>query len=292
MQDITLAAISMRSRPAEPEANLKMHAEWVRKAKAAGAELCCFPEMSVTGFCFDYREFFRASEPVEGSSAREMTKLARESGMTIGFGLATRNPQDLVCNSYVVVSPQGFLGYYAKTHIPILEYPLETPGNEFTVVDVGQARVGVNICFDNWFSEAGRLSYLNGAEILLAPFYMSWGKETIRTDPRKASAFWKKPAFINFPAAAWQNGVYHVAINSCGGVHEKGTDYDGPPLILIHNPLGELEVESDPGAIDELMIVHTLRAETLWQRRSEELFHPKYRRPEIYGRLTEPLNKR
>ena len=150
------------------------------------------------------------------------------------------------------------------------------------MVDLGTVRVGVNTCFDNWFCESGRLSFLRGAELIVAPFWMSWGADTIATNPQKAVENWKKLALINFPAVAWQNGVYHVTINSCGGVHEKGVDYDGPPLILIINPQGELEAESDPRSTQEQMIVHTLKAQTLYDRRSEELFHPKYRRPQIY----------
>ena len=66
--------------------------------------------------------------------------------------------------------------------------------------------------------------------------------------------------------------------------------YNGPPLILIYNPLGELEKEGDTQSGHELMVVHTLEAETLLKRRSQSHFHPKYRRPEVYGRLVEPVN--
>ena len=72
MKDITIAAVSLISRPAEPEINFERHLSWIKKAKDQGAELCCFPEMSLTGFCFDYRLFFEASEPAEGRSTQKM----------------------------------------------------------------------------------------------------------------------------------------------------------------------------------------------------------------------------
>jgi len=285
MKDITIAAVSLISRPAEPEENFERHLPWIKKAKDQGAELCCFPEMSVTGFCPDYRLFFEASESAEGNSTRKMIEAAKQHNIMIGFGMATRNHNDLVSNSYIFVSPDGYLGKYTKVHIPIFEYPIETPGSEFSVVDTGKVKIGVNTCFDNWFSEAGRLTSLNGAEIILAPFWMSWGEHTIKDDPEKAFAAWKKLAMINFPAVAWQNGVYHITINSCGGVNEKGLEYYGPPLILFINPQGEVEKQSDPKATEELMIVHKLEAQKMYDRRSEELFHPKYRRPETYGKI-------
>jgi len=291
MEDTTIAAVSLRSRPAEPASNLQRHVAWLEKAREAGASCCLFPEMSVTGFCQNCKLFFAASEPVCGSSTTKMIELARQYDLSIGFGLATRNERDLVSNSYLFVSPDGYLGKYSKTHIPIFEYSLATPGDEFTVVNLGPLRAGVNICFDNWFAECSRLSFLQGAELIVAPFWMSWGPETIQTEPEKAHNNWKKLAMINFPAVAWQNGVYHLTINSCGGVHEKETHYDGPPIILLFNPQGELEQESDPSSTEEQMLIHTLQAQKLYDRRSEELFHPKYRRPGIYSDLTKGLNE-
>lgn len=290
MKDLIIAAVSLKSRPVEPEENLARHIPWIEKAKQAGADLCCFPEMSVTGFCPDYQLFFQASEPVDGPSTQKMVELARRHNIIIGFGMATRNANDLVGNSYILVGPQGYLGKYTKTHVPPFEYQIETGGGEFCVIDIGPAKIGVNTCFDNWFAESGRLSYLNGAEIILAPFWMSWGDHTIKTDPVQAFEDWKKLAMINFPAVAWQNGLFHVTINSCGGIDEKGIDYFGPPLVLYINPQGELEKQSGPAATGELMIVHKLEAQKLYDRRGEELFHPKYRRPEIYGNLSK-LNR-
>ena len=272
MEDVTVALVSMRSRPAEPTENVEKHLAWIEKAKAAGASICLFPEMSVTGFSYDSRAVFHASEPVRGASRDRVVEMAREHDLTVGFGLAGRNNRDLVSNSYVFVSPEGYLGHYSKTHIPIAEYAYETPGDDFTVVDLGPLRMGVNICFDNWFCEAGRLSFLNGAEAILAPFYMGGPYEN-----------WKKLAMINFPAVAWQNGVYHITINACGGVEEKGMSYNGPPLLMVFNPLGELEAEGDSESDEEQMLVHTLKADTLHERRSQGHFHPKYRRPSIYG---------
>jgi predicted amidohydrolase len=287
MKDVTIAAISLRSRPVSPDENIARHEEWVKKAREKGAEYCFFPEMSVTGFCFNYPLYFAASEPEYGESTLKMIEIAKKYDAVIGFGLATRDKRDLVYNSYIFVSPSGYLGKYSKTHIPTLEYPIETAANDFAVVDLGGVRAGVNICFDNWFCESGRASYLNGAQIILAPFYMSWGDATIKTNPLKAFADWKKLAMINFPAVAWQNGVYHITINSCGGVNERGVEYDGPSVVFIFNPQGELEAESDPNITDEQMVVHKIEAEKVHRRRSEELFHPKYRRPEIYQALTQ-----
>ncbi|HJN19025.1 MAG TPA: carbon-nitrogen hydrolase family protein [Armatimonadota bacterium] len=286
MKDVTMAMVSLTSRPAEPAENLERHVPWLAAAKAEDATLCCFPEMSVTGFCFDYGRHFRAAEPIGGESTARMVELAAEYDLRIGFGMASRDERDIVRNTYIFVSAEGVLGTYSKTHIPILEYGVETPGHEFSVVNLGDVRIGVNICFDNWFAEAGRLSYLNGAEVILAPFWMGSSHADTEEKTREAFDYWRQLATINFPAVAWQNGVYHVTINSCGGVHEKGVDYEGPPIIFVFNPLGELEVDTSPDARGERMVVHALRATTLVERRSQSHFHPKYRRPEIYSDLS------
>lgn len=283
MENITVAAISMLSKPANPEENIKKHIEWIERAAKYNVEWCLFPEMSVTGFCFD-RRFFEASEPFNGPSTKKMIEIAKKFNVTIGFGIAEKDEADIIRNTYVMVSPEGFLGIYRKTHIPPLEYTIEKSSDEFTVIDTKKAKVGVNICFDNWFCESGRMSYLNGAEIIIAPFYMCWGAD-IKTDPVKAYNDWRELAMINFRAVAWQNGVYHITINSCGGVNEKEVEYFGPPLIIFINPFGEIEAETKPGQTTEQIVVHTLKAETLIKRRSDIYFHPRYRRPHIYKKI-------
>ncbi len=285
MQDIKVAAISMMSRPAEPDENIKRHIFWIEKVAGENVDWCLFPEMSVTGFCFD-RQFFEATEPFNGPSTKKMIEIAKKFNMTIGFGIAERDAGDIIRNTYVFVSNEGLLGRYAKTHIPPLEYTIESCGDEFTVINTKKARIGVNICFDNWFCESGRISYLNGAEVIIAPFYMSWGSDDIRTNPKKAYEDWRELALINFRAVAWQNGIYHITINSCGGIKEKNVEYFGPPFVMIINPFGEIEAETEPGQTDEQMIIHTLKAETLVKRRSDALFHPRYRRPGIYKKIS------
>lgn len=286
MKDVKIAAVSMISSPANPEENIRRHIEWIEKATKHGVDWCLFPEMSITGFCFD-RRFFEAGEPFGGKSTQKMVEIAKQFNITIGFGIAEKDNRDILRNTYVFVSPDGICGRYKKTHIPPLEYTIESSGNEFTVINLKEARVGVNICFDNWFCESGRMSYLNGAEIIIAPFYMSWGSDDIRTNPEKAYNDWRELAMINFRAVAWQNGVYHITINSCGGVNEKGVEYFGPPFIMIINPSGDIEAETKSGQISEQMIIHTLKSETLIKRRSDSLFHPRYRRPEIYKKIAE-----
>jgi predicted amidohydrolase len=286
MEDVKIAAISMISKPANPEENIKHHRQWIEKTKKYDVQWCLFPEMSITGFCFD-RNFYIASEPFNGPSTQEMIEIARSFDITIGFGIAERDTNDIIRNTYVFVTPEGIAGRCRKTHIPPLEYTIEAPANEFTVINLKQARIGVNICFDNWFCESARLSYLNGAEVIVAPFYMSWGDSDIRTNPEKAYYDWRELALINFRAAAWQNGVYHITINSCGGVCEKNVEYYGVPFIMIINPFGEIEAETPAGQTTEQILVWTLKAETLIKRRSDPLFHPRYRRPQIYKKISE-----
>ena len=278
MRDFTLAAISIKVDIGETEKNISTHKKWIKKAKKAGAELVCFPEMSVNGFMLNNSVVnFQKSEPIDGPSTQKLIKVAQKNNITVGFGLATKDIRDVVYNSYIFVSPDGYLGHYNKTHIPPAEYTVESPANDFSVIDVGFARIGVNLCFDNWFFESARCAYLNGAEIILAPFVMG-------SDFNYEG--WKELAMKNFPCASYQNGVYHVTINTCGNVEKSrvtGKAYTGPSLILVIDPSGDLVCQSNPEKADtEQMVVHKINRELIDKRRSNSLFHPKYRRPEIY----------
>ena len=68
----------MCSRPAEPAENLARHIPWLARAKEKGADMCFFPEMSITGFCFDGRVILDAAEPIQGDSTAKMIDLARQ----------------------------------------------------------------------------------------------------------------------------------------------------------------------------------------------------------------------
>jgi predicted amidohydrolase len=135
------------------------------------ADLVVLPELFNTGYQFVSREEVEAlAEDIpSGATCREMIGLARKNHMILVFGLAEKAGASLY-NSAAVVGPEGFLGKYRKTHLFFEEKRFFDPGDTgFQVFDVGQARIGVMICFDWLFPESGRILALLGADIICHP---------------------------------------------------------------------------------------------------------------------------
>jgi predicted amidohydrolase len=285
MQSFRLAAIAMRSLPVSPARNLEHMPRWLAQARDRGAALACFPELSVTGYVTT-SAIWEAAEPVPGPSTRKLEALARQFGLTIAAGIAEMD-RGIVYDTYVFVSAQGYIGKSRKMHIPPAEVGYWRGGGEPPVLDLGVARAGVNICFDNWLPESSRLVALQGAEVIFAPYVWAVGEWGNPPDHVKRNRAWKDYAQRTFPARAIDNGVFFVALNSVGPVPNGSRQYYGNPVVLIYNPLGQLVAESPDDAADEVLVVADLDRKLLVKRRSQGVFHPRFRRPEIYRRLSE-----
>lgn len=274
MKSFRLAAISTRSVPAAPEKNLGHMNSWLTQAKDKGAELVCFPELNVTGYVLG-PQVWKFSEPVpEGPSTRALEEQAKRYNVIIAAGIAEQD-RGIVYDTYVFVGPDGYIGKSRKMHIPPAEVSSWRGGGVAPVIDLGLAKVGVNICFDNWLPESSRLVALQGAEVILAPFV--WGKEKLGTPAEHLQRNRQQKEYTNrtFPARAIDNGAFVVFVN------------DWESVVLIYSPEGKLIAESPDEASGEVMVVSDLDQQLLFKRRSQNVFHPRFRRPELYGILAE-----
>ncbi len=141
------------------------------KLDAAEADLIVLPELCASGYQFvSHEEVGRLSEPIpDGPTTKRLLDLAKRKRMVIVAGLPERSGASYF-NSAVVVGPQGFIGCYRKTHLFFEETLFFTPGDSgFHVWDIGQAKIGVMICFDWYYPEAARTLALRGADILCHP---------------------------------------------------------------------------------------------------------------------------
>ena len=137
----------------------------------ADADLMVLPELFTTGYQFtDRKEVAAFAETIpEGPTTGFLMDLARDRKVTLVAGLAEREG-DALYNSAVVVGPAGYLGKYRKAHIFDTEKELFEPGNlPLPVFDIGQAKVGVMVCFDWRFPETARTLALNGADVIAHP---------------------------------------------------------------------------------------------------------------------------
>ena len=285
MQSFSVTAVSLRSQPASPQENLDHHAAWVARAKAENPDIICFPELGLTGYSIT-SAIWDSSEPVPGPSTQALVDLAREHDVMLAAGIA-ENDRDIVYNTYVIVGPDGYIGKSRKIHIPPAEVGYWRGGGIPPVIDIGVAKVGVNICFDNWLPESGRMVALQGAEVILAPYVWSVGDWSDPPDHASRNRAWKDYAGRTFPARAIDNGVFLVAINACGPSPNSDRPYYGNPMVMIYNPLGQLVAASPDEAGDEVMVTADLDKNLLAERRSQGVFHPRFRRPELYGLLAE-----
>lgn len=137
----------------------------------ADADLMVLPELFTTGYQFTDREEVAAfAETIpDGPTTGFLLDLARDLSVNLVAGLAEREGKALY-NSAVMVGPGGYLGKYRKAHIFDAEKDLFEPGNlPLPVFDIGQARVGIMICFDWRFPETARTLALNDADVIAHP---------------------------------------------------------------------------------------------------------------------------
>jgi N-carbamoylputrescine amidase len=167
---------------ADPAANLKQQVGLIKRAIAGGAKIICTQELFRSQyFCQaeDHR-FFQLAETIPGPTTDAMTRLAKGSRVVIIASIFEKRTAGLYHNTAVVIDADGsILGLYRKMHIP--DDPLYYEKFYFTPGDLGfrafktrYAKIGVLICWDQWFPEAARLTALQGAQILFYPTAIGW----------------------------------------------------------------------------------------------------------------------
>ncbi|QXP83302.1 carbon-nitrogen hydrolase [Methylococcus sp. Mc7] len=164
------------------EQNLASSVEGIRNAKARGADLVMLPELHLGPYfcqtedcgCFD------GAETIPGPTTAELASVARELGIVVVASLFERRAPGLYHNTAVVLDSDGSLaGKYRKMHIPddpgYYEKFYFTPGDlGFRPIDTSVGRLGLLVCWDQWYPEAARLMALAGADLLLYPTAIGW----------------------------------------------------------------------------------------------------------------------
>ncbi|MBX0326520.1 carbon-nitrogen hydrolase [Oscillochloris sp. ZM17-4] len=177
--NIGLVQLAMDDAPA---ANMASAMAAVRAAAAQGAQIICLPELFRSRYFCQSEEHvnFALAEPVPGPSTEILCALARELGVVIIASLFEKRAEGLYHNTAAVIDADGsYLGKYRKMHIPddplFYEKFYFTPGDlGFKVFPTRFGRVGVLICWDQWYPEAARLTALRGADLLFYPTAIGW----------------------------------------------------------------------------------------------------------------------
>jgi len=242
-QSFILGLVQMRCQ-LDGDANLEKAVTLIRRAARDGAQIICLPEL-FRSLYFCQREDaaqFDLAEPIPGPSTQQLATLAREMGTVIVASLFEKRAAGVFHNTAVVLDADGaLLGKYRKMHIPddplYYEKYYFTPGDlGFRTFDTRFGRIGVLVCWDQWYPEAARLTALQGAQVLLYPTAIGW-------HPRE------KAEYGTAQHRAWElmqcshaiaNGVYVAAINRVGheGPPEGGLDFWG--ASFVSDPFGSL----------------------------------------------------
>ena len=250
MTQLTVALLQHAHR-GDIEANRAHIAEGARQARAAGAGLLLLQELH-DGPYFCQQETtpaFDAAEPVPGPGSDFLGGLARDHRLVIVGSLFERRAAGLYHNTAVVLERDGRLaGRYRKMHIPddpgFHEKFYFTPGDlGFRPIDTSVGRLGVLVCWDQWYPEAARLMALAGAELLLYPTAIGWDRSDDQAERARQLDAWRTVQ----RGHAVANGLPLAACNRVGFepsplAGAPGIDFWGHSFVC--GPQGELLAEA------------------------------------------------
>lgn len=287
MQNVTIAAIQMACHSNDPNTNIIKAESFVRAAKEKGANMILLPELFETKYFCQERnyEYYKMATEVDNNPAiKHFSKICKELNIVMPISFFEKS-NNTTFNSVAMINADGtILGIYRKTHIPDDHYYQEkfyfSPGNTgFKVWDTAYGKVGVGICWDQWFPEAARCMALLGADILMYPTAI--GSEPIlECDSRP---HWQRvmqghaAANIVPVVAANRIGTEKVEPNAENGNQTSSLTFYGSSFIT--NETGEIIQQL--GNNEEGLIYTTIDLEAIKQLRlSWGLFRD--RRPECY----------
>ncbi len=253
----TVGLIQMRS-TANGDENRSRAAEKVREAANRGAQIICIDELFGSEyFCREENpDLFALAQSIPGPTTETLAAVAREKSVALVVSVFERRAAGLYHNSAVVIDADGsMLGRYRKMHIPddplYFEKFYFTPGDlGFPVFDTKYARIGVQICWDQWYPEGSRLVALQGAQVIFYPTSIGWHPS-------------EKKKFGAAQLDAWQtiqrshaiaNGTYIAVANRVGfeGTKKAGLEFWGHSFVA--SPFGEMLAEAGDKK-EEILVV-------------------------------------
>jgi len=285
-----IALIQMRCGP-DPEKNFARAVEFIRDAAKKGAKVVCLPELFRSQyFCqIEDHKNFELAEEIPGKSTSTLGGVARETGAVIIASLFEKRSAGLYHNTAAIIDVNGkLLGKYRKMHIP--DDPLYHEKFYFAPGDLGfqawptaRGKIGVCVCWDQWYPEAARLTALHGAEIIFYPTAIGWHPSEKKQLGAVQHAAWETIQ----RGHAIANGCYVAVPNRVG--HEAPADGDGIEFwgqSFVCGPDGEIIAK---GSVDQEEIV---MADVDWIRVNEQRTHWPFlrdRRIDAYGEINRRL---
>ncbi len=280
----------MRCGP-EPEANFAKAIERIRDAAKRGAQIVCLPELFRSQYFCQTEDHanFALAEEIPGPSTNALGEVARETGVVIVASLFEKRAAGVYHNTAAVIDSDGsLLGRYRKMHIPddpsFYEKFYFTPGDlGFKAWSTHYGKIGVCVCWDQWYPEAARLTTLHGAELLFYPTAIGWHPAEKEKYGAAQYSAWETVQRSH----AITNGCYVAAVNRVG--HEApaggaGIEFWGQSFLVA--PSGEIIAKASVDG-EEILI-----ADVEWKRVDEHRTHWPFlrdRRIDAYSEIGQRL---
>ena len=222
--------------------NMDKAVKGIREAAEKGANIVCLQELFTSLYFCDVEAYenFQLAESIPGPSTEKIQAVAKAKGVVVIASLFEKRAEGLYHNTTAVIDADGtYLGKYRKMHIPddpaYYEKFYFTPGDlGYKVFQTKFAKIGVLICWDQWYPEAARITSLMGAEILFYPTAIGWATS-------------QDPATNTEQYGAWQtiqrshavaNGVHVVSVNRVGMEQNGAMQFWGGSFVS--NPFGSI----------------------------------------------------
>ena len=281
-EEVVVGLIQM-SAGEEPKANLAKAVARIGAAAKKGAEIVCLQELFRSRYFprSEDAEKFKLAEPIPGPTTDALSPVARSKKVVIVASIFEKRSAGIYHNTAVVIDADGSIaGKYRKMHIPddpcYYEKFYFTPGDlGFPSFQTRYARLGVLVCWDQWFPEAARLTSLAGAQILFYPTAIGW----LPSEPRNVARAQRTAWELIQRGHAVANGLYVAAVNRVG--REGKLKFWGRSFVA--DPFGEIVARAGEGQ-EEILLAQCDLKKIDEARQSWPFLRD--RRIDAYGALT------
>jgi N-carbamoylputrescine amidase len=224
------------------EENMQKAIAGIKDAAAKGAQIVCLQELFTSLYFCDVEDYenFKLAEKIPGATTDTLGQVAAALNVVVIASLFEKRTQGIYHNTTAVIDADGaYLGMYRKMHIPddpaYYEKFYFTPGDlGYKTFDTKFAKIGVLICWDQWYPEAARLTVLQGAEILFYPTAIGWATSQDEATNTEQYNAWQTIQRSHAVA----NGVHVVSVNRVG--FEQNGDMKFWGGSFVSNPFGTL----------------------------------------------------
>lgn len=230
LKTLRVALVPIRAEFGDVAKNLANILSWIERAGGQGANLVCFPEIALQGYCTVPAVVRKLAEPADGPSCNAIHKQTQRFGLVASLGMSLLQDGRMF-NSQVCIGPSGFLGAQHKIHLCGFDKVYDL-ASEWNVIDIGGWKMGATICYDSEFPEAARILAIKGADLVLMSF--ANGRRNWKNEPALPGD-WQDEHMPFIPSRAYDNRMFVVGVNHGGEVRDVGGN-------AIANPEGETGV--------------------------------------------------